>query len=246
MPGRRFLLLVIVAALTLSACDVDATVTVTMRHDGSGVVKVAVALDRDAVRAAEVGGGQLAQRVRVDDLPAAGWRVAPWTHDAKGGATLVVSKRFHHPAEIASVIREVGGTDGPLRGFTGSRTASTFSTHWRIRGAVDLRALGAGVAADPQLVAKLTGERVDIPAIESKLNTELARVHFHVVTVVPHEGRREVTATAGRRTLIVAAADDTDFNRVALLVVGMGIGVIALVLLVAGERRARRRRVPTS
>ena len=39
-------------AATLSACDVDATVLVLMRHNGSGVVRVTVVLYRGAVRAA--------------------------------------------------------------------------------------------------------------------------------------------------------------------------------------------------
>ncbi len=242
MPARRFLLLVIVGALALSACDVDATVTVAMRHDGSGVVRIAVALDRAAVRAAEIGNGTLAARVRIGDLTAAGWRVAPWTRNARGGASLVVAKRFSRPAEIASIMREVSGTRGPFRDFTASRRASTFSTHWRINGIVDLRGLGVGVADDPALVASLTGERVDIPQIEARVSDQLKHLHLHVVTVLPHDGRREVTVTPGRRTPVTAAADDTNFNRVALFAVGIAFGVVALLLLVVGERRARRRR----
>ena len=67
-----------VLVLVLTACQVDATVTVRMRENGSGAVVVRVELDRRAVETAEVAGGTLEDRVRLDDLVAAGWRVTPW------------------------------------------------------------------------------------------------------------------------------------------------------------------------
>ena len=73
------------AALVLlaSACEVRARVQVTVEEDGSGVVEVAVGLDREAL--AQVpdldGNGtsdvtDLVALVRTDDLESAGWRGA--------------------------------------------------------------------------------------------------------------------------------------------------------------------------
>ena len=55
----------------VAGCSARATLSVTMRPDGSGTVAVHVALDAEAVQAAE-GGAPLAQRVRLTDLRDAG------------------------------------------------------------------------------------------------------------------------------------------------------------------------------
>ena len=213
-----------------------------MRHNGSGTVSVAVRLDRDAVQAAEIGGGKLEDRVRIADLPAAGWKVTPWTRDRAGGATLTVSKVFNRPAEVASIVGEISGPKGPLQHFTASRSASTFTTHWRVNGTVDLRAAQVGIASDPQLVANLTAERVDLPGIESRVDASLKDLHVHAVALLPHDVHREVSASFGSQGVLVAAADDTNFNRIVLLFGGIATGLAALFILVVGERRACRNR----
>ncbi len=213
-----------------------------MRHNGGGTVSVAVKLDHGAVQAAEIGGGKLEGRVRLADLPAAGWKVMPWVRDRTGGATLTVSKVFSRPAEVAAIIGEISGPKGPLQHFTASRTASTFTTHWRVNGTVDLRAAQVGIADDPQLVANLTAERVDIPGIESRVDASLKDLHVRAVALLPHDVHREASASFGSRGALVAAADDTNFNRIVLLFGGIATGVAAVFLLVVGERRARRNR----
>ena len=239
--GRR-LASIAICAVALAACRVDATVTVRMRHNGGGTVSVAVKLDHGAVRAAEIGGGKLEARVRLADLPAAGWKVTPWVRDRTGGATLTVSKIFNRPAEVASIVREISGPKGPLQHFSASRRASMFTTHWRVNGTVDLRAARVGIASDPQLVANLTAERVDIPGIESRVDASLKDLHIHAVALLPHEVHRQVSASFGSRGVLAAAADDTNFNRIVLLFGGIATGVAALFLLVVGERRVRRNR----
>src|SRR4051794_36481901 len=114
--------------VVLTACKADATVTVRMHDDGSGVVAVRVALDADAVRAAEVGGGKLAARVRLGDLTGAGWKATPWKRTPAGGAVLTVAKPFSRPEQVGPIVRELNGAHGPLRGFRASRDTSTFST----------------------------------------------------------------------------------------------------------------------
>src|SRR5689334_7576832 len=111
----------------LTACSATATVTVRMHEDGSGVVSVRVVLDAAAVRAAEVGGGSLADRVRLADLPGAGWTVTPWRKTPSGGAVLTVAKPFARPEQVAGIVREINGAHGPLRGFHASRSASRFA-----------------------------------------------------------------------------------------------------------------------
>ena len=156
--------------------------------------------------------------------------------------SLTVSKFFDRPGEVSSIVGEISGPKGPLRHFGASRTASRFTTHWRVNGTVDLRAAQVGIADDPALVANLTAERVDIPGIESRVDASLKNLHVRAVALLPHEVRREASASFGTEATFAAVSDDTNFNRIVLLFGGIATGVAALMLLVVGERRARHRR----
>jgi hypothetical protein len=228
--------------VVLAACHARATVTVRMHDDGSGAVVVQVVLDAAAVRAAEVGGVTLADRVRIADLPDAGWRVTPWHRTKAGGAVLTVAKPFQRPQQVAAVVRELNGAHGPLRDFRASRDASTFSRTWTVRGTVDLRRLDPGIADDQQLVANLTDRRVDIGGVEQRITEQaLGGLRIEARAELPGASRT-VAAVPGRRTVLTADADTTDVGRIALVILGVVVGVPAIALLVVGERKARRRR----
>lgn len=240
-------LLALGALLVLGACSATATVTVRMHADGSGVVAVRVALDAAAVRAAEVGGGTLAGRVRLDDLRDAGWTATPWRRTGAGGAVLTIAKPFSRPEQVRPIVRELNGEHGPLRGFAASRDASTFSTAWKVRGAVDLHQLDLGLTADPELVAKLTGERVDVAGVEQRIAASArAGLHVAIRAELPDGTVRRAGAVPGTRAALVASADDTDLGRIVLVGAGVVVGILGLVLLVLGESRARRRRARRS
>ena len=238
-------MVLVLCVVALAACRVDATVTVRMQENGSGVVRVRVVLDADAVRAAEVGNGKLEQRVRLADLPGAGWSVTPWRRNAKGGAALTIRKPFSAPHEVAAILREVSGSNGPVRGVTATRSTSTFSRRWAVDGVVDLRTIKLGVAADPQLVANLSSERVDIPEIETRIASGLGQLRVRLVAELPGD-KRAVSATVGRRSVLQATAESTDTNRIVMLVGGLAVAAFAIFLLLVGELRARRRRRRTA
>lgn len=239
----RRLFVIACCVVALVACKADATVTVRMHEDGSGVVAARVALDHAAVEAAEVGGGKLADRVRLADLTGAGWTVNPWRRTPSGGAVLTVTKPFARPEQVAAIVRELNGAHGPLRGFRASRDASTFSTTWSAAGTVDLRRLDLGIADDPQLVANLTNERVDVAGVEPRIAASaLAGLRVRARVELPGGDVHEVGAVPGNRAVLVATADETDLGRLALVVAGVVVAVLAVALLVAGETRARRRR----
>lgn len=248
----RRLLAPVALVVLLAACSVEATVTVHMDADGSGTVSVRVVLDRGAVTAAEVAGGKLETRIRLDDLRSAGWTVSPWRRTAAGGATVTVGKAFDRPEQVGPIVRELNGPDGPLRGFAASRDASTFTTSWGARGAVDLREVKLGVAGDADLVAALTAKRIDPAVVEQRIvGRSLGALKVRVRTELPDSTPREATAVPGRRAGVVSTADETAWGRIALLVAGIATVAFAVVFLVAGERRARRRqderprRIPT-
>ncbi len=233
----------LLCVIALAACKVDATVTVRLHTDGSGAVSVRVVLDRRAVRAAEIGGGALEDRVRLVDLPAAGWMVSPWRRHPGGGATIVVRKPFSRPHQVAGIVAELNGASGPLRGFKATRASSTFSTGWTVRGTVDLRRVDTGLAADPELVASLTAERVDIPAVEQRITGGVRNgLRIRAVAELPGGQRTSIVAMPDGRAVLAARADETDADRMLLLGAGIGLGVLALAILIVGERRGRRAR----
>src|ERR687898_3547397 len=90
----RRLLVVVVVCVLLAGCKVDTTLTIDVHDDGSGSVRVRVALDADAVQNAQAGGGMLEDRVRLGDLQAAGWTVTPWRRARDGSATVSLRKGF--------------------------------------------------------------------------------------------------------------------------------------------------------
>jgi hypothetical protein len=205
-------------------------------------VAVRVALDAAAVRAAEVGGGSLATRVRLDDLTAAGWTVSDWKRSTDGAASLTVAKAFTRPEQVGPIVRELNGPNGPFRRFAASRDASTFSTAWEVTGTVDRRRVDLGIADDAELVASLTNERVDVAGVEARVADAVRGLALRARVELPDGTTRVVTASPGRRAVLVATADDTDLGRVALVAVGVIGAVLAAALLVSGEVRSRRRR----
>ncbi len=237
------MVLVVGLVVVLSACKVDGSVTVRVRDDGSGVVVARVALDHAAVTAAEVGGAKLEDSVRLGDLTAAGWRSSGWRRSPGGGATLTVSKGFARAQDARGVVAELNGADGPLRGVRVTRSSSTFTTSWGFSGVGDLKDVKTGIAADPDLLGRLTAQRVDVGALDARLQLQaLATLRLHVTADLPHASPREFPVRAGITTVMHTGSSQTAVARVAALLLGLAVGVVAVLLLLAGELRSRRRR----
>jgi len=233
---------VAVLAVLLCACKVDTTVRVDVRADGSGTVVAWVVLDREAVEAAESGGAKVEDSVRLEDLAAAGWRVR-WARPKAGGAVLTLRKGFARAADAGSVVAELNGEDGPLREVRVTHDASTLRTEWSFSGVADRKDLRSGVTSDAELVERLTGERVDVQALDQRLLLQAQdALRLRVTADLPHTGAVVFPVPAGRRVAMHTTSDATAYGRMALLAAGIAAGVVAVVLLVVGERRARRRR----
>ncbi|MCU1458032.1 MAG: hypothetical protein JWL73_2124 [Actinomycetia bacterium] len=240
---RRVLLFLLlsVAVLALAGCQIDATVAVRMRSDGSGAVVATVRLDADAVARAEVGGGKLEDRIRLTDLAASGWHVGPWRRTAQG-ASIQLEKPFTRPKAVTSIVAELNGANGPLRGFRATRDASALSVKWRVDGTVDLRNVGTHLTDDAELVARLRAQQVDPAVVQSALDADLrAALRVGATASVPGSSAA-VTAKPGQVRVLHLRADRSDRTRVALLVAAVVIGFLGLALLVAGEIRVLRRR----
>ena len=211
-----------------------------MHDDGSGLVTVDAVLDPGAVQAAEAGGGKLEDRVRLGDLAAGGWTVAPWARGADGSASLTLSKPFANPDEVAGILGEVSGTAGPLKNVKAVRDRGAVSTRYGLTGDVDLTALQTGIAADPDLLAKLTGQQIDVKALDVALVDQLAKsLSLRVVAKLPG-GTPTFVGQAGKAVPIDASTSVLDTRRIGLVLLAIVLLVIAVVVLVRRPRRRRR------
>ena len=247
--SHRGWLVALALLLVLSACSVDATVTVKVRDDGSGYVEAVVVADAEAVQGAEVGGGKLEDRVRLSDLPEAGWTVEPWVRNLDGSASLTLRKPFSSVDEIPGILHELNGDHGPLTVSEFTRSRSFFSTKYTATGALDLGAIGTGIADDPELVQQLQAQGVDVAGIDAQLLDQLQRA-FKVRMVVELPGHEPVTIepAAGAKVPIDVSSSVQDTRRVTLVAIAGGLLVLAMIVAVwprkrrrRGGRRARRR-----
>jgi hypothetical protein len=243
----RVLLLVLVLGALLSACRVDTALTVHVNEDGSGVVTAQVRLDAAAVSAATSAGVGLDDAVRLDDLTQAGWRSTGWRKQKDGGAELRVSKRFARAEDAGAVVAELSGPDGPVRDVKVTRDASTFTTDWSFSGVADLKDLKTGVATDQELIQKLAAERVDVAALDQRLVADTKdALRLQVTADLPHASPRPYPVKPGTTVAMETSSSQTATGRILLLLVGIGVGLAAVILLVAGELRSRRRRARTA
>jgi hypothetical protein len=145
------LLFLVAFVVVLSACRVEATVTVEVSEDGSGTVAVGLELDGAAVDALS----GFDDRVRVDDLEAAGWEVVGPTTDGWGVGRMSAVKKFDSPDRLGGVLAEVAGPTA-FRDVLLVRERSFARTTWRLTGVVDLSE-GMDLLADPALAELLDG-----------------------------------------------------------------------------------------
>ena len=108
--------------------------------------------------------------------PRRGGRCIPGSRAADGSAQLVLTKPFSTPAQVAGIIREISGTTGPLRDVTVTRDRGLFSTTYSAGGTLDLQTLKTGLTTDPDVVAALANQHVDVNAIDQSLLADRPRL----------------------------------------------------------------------
>jgi hypothetical protein len=106
-------LAVLVGVVVLAGCHLDLAVTVDIAEDGSGTVTVVATADAELVAKAP----GVVDELRFDDAKAAGWMVTGPTATPDGGATVTLTKPFTSPEQATSVLAEINGPSGPLRGL---------------------------------------------------------------------------------------------------------------------------------
>jgi hypothetical protein len=144
---RRALLVICVTLL--AACRVDATVDISMRQDGSGVITVTAVADPELVNKAP----GLADDLRFDDVKAAGWTVTGPVATSDGGLRVELTHTFANPEEATALLQSINGSGGPLHGVTLTRKIGSGGTTVSLTGT--LRIDGLGAFADPDVLAAI-------------------------------------------------------------------------------------------
>jgi hypothetical protein len=178
------------AVLVLGGCRVDATVETSVHEDGGGTVSARFVLDKEALA---VLGGPLGDGAQTSDLHRAGWSISPVKQRKDGGAEVELSKPFHRPADLATVVGELAGPGGPLRGFRLDRHRGLLRTSYRVRGTADLgpgAAAASGFANSPDLSARLRDAGVDPDKVAGLLAARAADgLHLRLVVATPGRSR---------------------------------------------------------
>jgi hypothetical protein len=248
------------AALVLlaSACEVRTRVHVTAEEDGSGVVEVAVGLDREAL--AQVpdldGNGtsdvtDLVALIRTDDLEAAGWRVHEPDAVGSGMTWIRVSKPFGTPEEANAVLAEVSGPSGPLRDMRLSRSTGFASTDLSFTGTADLSG-GLEAFGDSGLAQALDGEPLgeDAAQVEQRIGEPLTEAfHLDVVVDLPGKAAQWSPRLGSEAQRLSATGSVRDWPVVLLTVLAVLCIVAAVAAavwlgLVAPQGRGERAHVP--
>ena len=200
--------------LLLTGCQIRVVAGVEAHHDGSGVVRAGVGLDREALKEVP----DLPNRLRVDDLRKAGWEVTDPAAEKDGLTWVRATKKFSTPAGADRAVRELSGPTGPFQGFRLRRQHSLFRTTTRFRGVVDLSS-GANGFTDEQLRQRLGGTDLglDEKSLQRRVGIVFNRI-FRVQVVARLPGNIDSNAPTkaangvvwtpklGERATLVAAA----------------------------------------
>ena len=107
-------LALVALVVVLAGCRLTVGVDGSMQPDGTGTVTVVASADAELVAKAPSALADL----RLDDVRQAGWTVGDPTKAPDGSMSLVLSKRFHTPAEASQILNELNGPNGPLHDLT--------------------------------------------------------------------------------------------------------------------------------
>jgi hypothetical protein len=252
-------LLGLLFVLVFGACRVDVSVGVDVDDHGGGEVRARARLDPSAV--VELGPSP-EERIRLDDLEAAGWDIEGPTVQDDGGLEVTATHGFADAAEGRRVIADLGGgvpgvggksgDPGPFRDFRIEQHRSLLKTRTELGGTVDLSA-GLGSFADPDLQAALGGTAdaplgVTAEQLERRLGAALdrlfglqvaARLPGRVVSNAATEtDNGAVWAPAlGERIVLEASSEQWQVRRLAFGAVAVAAAVVFVVVVMRGRRR---------
>lgn len=105
MRWLRLVAAALAVAAVASACRVDAALDVVVDDQGTGLVKVRVVADDEAVRLVP----DLPDGLRLTDVVEAGWEVIGPETNAEGGLAVEASKAFESAEQLPEILAELAG-----------------------------------------------------------------------------------------------------------------------------------------
>jgi hypothetical protein len=246
------------AALLLSSCRVDQTVSLTVEQNGSGTVTVMITADKDVVAKAP----NLAADLRTDDLVEAGWEVTKPVKTKTGGLTVTLVRAFRNPAEANIALSQVNGPKGPLHEMVVTRTGKDTNSKWSLAGRLEvtggleafiddagLELVGAApYLANVQEAGLDLGDAVGITftaVLPGTIDQSTGVASEGLVSwAVPMDGSKVDIATTSTNVDVVSSISRV--GKVLLLgLLVLWIAATLVLLLLVGNARQRRSRPPT-
>ena len=222
-------------ALVVGACRVSGDVLVQVDADGSGEVTATLTLDREA--ADRLGPPD---QLDVEDLGLRGWLVdAPVLDDR--GLTVVARRAFAAPEELAVVLEDITGPDGPLGDVQLDVESSQLGTDYRLTGALSSTGDPA-LVSDPELAGLLGGLPLgrtpeELGALGAD-RPETATLTLRAVLPGADEAQWSVPLTGGQPSTVPIEESSTVLSvaRIAGLLAVVGLLAAAVVLAVRSRR----------
>jgi hypothetical protein len=246
------------AALLLSSCRVDQSVSLTVKPNGSGEVTVVITADKNIVAKAP----NLAADLRTDDLVEAGWEVSKPVETKSGGLTVTLVRPFRNPAEANIALSQVNGPKGPLHEMVVARTGNDTNSQWSLAGRLEvtggleafiddagLELVGAApYLANVQEAGLDLGDAVGITftaALPGDIDQSTGVEGDGIVSwAVPMDGSKVDIATTSTNVDVVSSISRV--SKVLLLgLLVLWIAATVILLLLVGNARQRRSRPPT-
>ena len=253
-PLLRFGLIALVLGALLSACKVEADVTVSVNRDGTGSVTIVASADPAIMKEVP----DLAEDLNFSDLDE-GWVIDGPSETEEGGLRVVLSHEFKNPQEANKLLAILNGDKGPFKGLELSRTGSANKSTFGLNGTLEVNggltafadADVMKVIGDPPFSGSLEFAGVDIgDALDINLIAKLPGGLKKSTGVTDADGSQSWHVTFdGNATKVQyttqnndVAATTSSIARLVLIVLAAVwlVGAAALALLVA---RAKRRRV---
>jgi hypothetical protein len=250
MARWRLILLLLAASFLLAACRVDTAVVLRLNSDGSGRVILKVNIDKAAVTAGEVDGRTLETTLRVDDLSAAGWHISKWRRTSEG-ASITAWHSFANPQGVAPILAEIVGAESSFfKRAVVIHKPGALVDKYSVDLELDPAALKLGLANDPALSQVLRNAGVAPEIVEENLNDRAASdIRFSLKSELPGgaissaAGKGDVKngAASSGRIALVSSTKVWHPEAISLLLLGCALVISALLVLLAGSIRARRR-----
>jgi putative hydrolase of the HAD superfamily len=236
--------LLVGAAALLSACRIDASVDVAVDDDGSGVVRVNVGFDDEALARA----GEL----RLDDVRSAGWTVSgpqkEPDRDASGLLWIHAVKPFIGSEQFTAIMSEIAGPNGIFRDFQLERSTAFAKVTYTVTGTID-PSRGLDVFSDSEIAQLLGGNALGRPTADVLEETGDASLVLSIG--LPGHVKGEADRIGGSRaewdvvpgaapTTISVHSDHVQGGARRWAMIAALLGIAAVVLLVfAVVRRTR-------